>query len=233
MNNKIRGVYLVLNEYFGLREDNFTLLQFENRFLNDSEPEQHTQQDVESHDVDEHRVDEGVTGAEESVDSAASGSVLQQNLLQQRRQSGREKGLQRSPEDQEGGLHDEEGGEELVEEERERRQSAEENVEVMRRDPGEHRSQEGEGGESVVAVVARLGVLRLNRTLKHREADREKDRREDDSGWTVRHLPFVIFTRTDDSNIGAVRLGNVTRILLYCKHYYVNVYKTKTKVICF
>lgn len=75
----------------------------------------------------------------------------------------------------------------------------------MRRNPGEHRGQEGEGGEGVMAVVARLGVLRLNRTLEHREADREKDRREDDSGWTVRHLPFVIFTRTDDPNIGAVR----------------------------
>lgn len=170
--------------------------------MNDSEPKQHTQQDVESHDVNEHRVDEGVTGAEESVESAASDSVLQQNLLQQRRQSGREKGLQRSPEDQEGGLHDEEGGEELVEEERERRQSAEEDVEVVRRDPGEHRGQEGEGGEGV--VVARLGVLRLNRTLEHREADREKDRREDDSVWTIRHLPFVIFTHTDDPNIGAV-----------------------------
>lgn len=173
--------------------------------MNDSEPEQHTQQNVESHDVDEHRVDEGVTGAEESVESAASGSVLQQNLLQQRRQSGREKGLQRSPEDQEGGLHDEEGGEELVEEERERRQSAEENVEVMRRDPGEHRGQEGEGGEGVVALVARPGVLRLNSTLEHREAGREKDRREDNSGWTVRHLQFVIFTRTDNPNIRAVR----------------------------
>lgn len=216
-----------------MREDNFTLLQFENRFLNNSEPVQHTQQDVESHDVDEHRVDEGVTGAEDSVESAASGSILQQNLLQQRRQSGREKGLYRSPEDQESGLHDEEGGEELVEEERERRQSAEEDVEVMSRDPGEHRGQEGEGGEGVVAVSARLGVLRLNRTLEHREAEREKDRRENDSGWTVRHLPFVFFTRTDGPNIGAVRFGYVTGILLYWKHYYVNVYKTKTKVICF
>lgn len=195
--------------------------------MNDTEPEQHTPQDVESHDVDEHREDEGVTGAEETVESAASGSILQQDLLQQRRQSGGDKGLQRSPEGQECGLHDEEGGEELVEEERDRGQSAEEDVDVVRGDPGEHRGQEGEGGEGMV-TVAGLGVLRLKRTLEHREADREKNSGEDNGVRTVRHLLFVFYTLTE-----AVRLGYVTVVLCCCKHYHVNVYKNKSKVICF
>lgn len=156
--------------------------------MNDAEAEQHTPQDVEGHDVDEHREDESVTGAVETVECAAP-SVLQENLVQDGRQAGSDVGLQRYPEEREGGLHDEEGGEELVEEERDRGESAEEDVEVVRGEPGEDRGQEGEGGESV--VVAGLGALRLERILEQREPDREVDGSQYNGMRTVRHLTNI------------------------------------------